>query len=134
MERESWLGAASVLFATALILGAGTDAAAQFGGGIGRVGGGGGVGGGGARPTGGSSMGYNRAGTASSGGFSYGDAPRSEPTVTVAPGAAAGAAPCNVNPVSVDKTLYYKCGATWSTPALTDTGISYEKVAPPPGH
>ena len=133
MKRKSPAGAASVLFATVLILGAGADAAAQFGG-IGRVGGGGGVGGGGARPTGGSSMGYNRAGTASSGGFAYGDAPRSEPTVTIAPGVAAGAAPCNVNPVTVNNTPYYKCGASWYAPALTDSGISYQKVAPPPDH
>jgi len=119
MKRKSPAGAASVLFATVLILGAGADAAAQFGG---------------ARPTGGSSMGYNRAGTASSGGFAYGDAPRSEPTVTIAPGVAAGAAPCNVNPVTVNNTPYYKCGASWYAPALTDSGISYQKVAPPPDH
>jgi len=130
MERKSRAGAASVLFAAALILGTGTDAAAQFG----RVGGGGGVGGGGPRPTGASSKGYNRAGTASSGGFAYGDAPRSEPTVTVAPGVGAGAAPCEVNPVSVNDTPYYKCGGSWYTPALTDAGISYSKVAPPPGY
>ena len=130
MGRKTWASAASILLASASILGTGTDASAQFG----RVGGGGGVGGGGPRPTGGSSMGYNRAGTASSGGFAYGDAPRSEPTVTVAPGTAASTAPCNVNPVSVNNTPYYKCGGSWYTPALTDAGISYSKVAPPPGY
>ncbi len=92
----------------------------------------GGVEGGGARPTGGSSMGFNRAGTSSSGGFAYGDAPRREPTVTVvAPG---GSGPCNVAPVTVGDTPYYKCGDAWYTPALTATGIGYAKVAPPPGY
>ena len=93
----------------------------------------GGVGGGGMRPTGGSSMGYNRAGTSSSGGFAYGDAPRSQPTVTVSPGAPA-TAPCNVAPISVDNTPYYKCGGKWYTPALTDAGIVYSPVPPPPGY
>ena len=105
------------------------DAAAQFGG---SRGGFGGVEGGGARPTGGSSMGFNRAGTASSGGFAYGDAPRREPTVTVVTQDDAG--PCNVVPVTVGNTPYYKCGDTWYTPALTATGIGYAKVAPPPGY
>jgi len=97
----------------------------------GSRGGFGGVEGGGARPTGGSSMGYNRAGTASSGGFAYGDAPKREPTITVvAPGEGA---PCNVAPVTVDSTLYYKCDGSWYTQALTSTGIGYAKVPPPPG-
>ena len=103
--------------------------AAQFGG---TRGGFGGVEGGGARPTGGSSMGFNRAGTASSGGFAYGDAPRREPTVSVV--TQGGAGPCKVAPVTVDNTPYYKCGGTWYTAALTATGIGYAKVAPPPGY
>jgi hypothetical protein len=92
----------------------------------------GGVEGGGGRPTGGSSMGFNRAGTASGGGFAYGDAPRSEPTVAVVP--PGGAGPCSVAPVTVDNTPYYKCGGAWYTPGLTATGIGYMKVAPPPGY
>ena len=92
----------------------------------------GGVEGGGARPTGGSSLGYNRAGTAPGGGFAYGYAPRREPTLTVVP--QGGAGPCAVAPVTVDNTPYYKCGAAWYTPALTSTGIGYAKVAPPPGY
>lgn len=109
-------------------LGVAADAAAQFGG---SRGGFGGVGGGGARPTGGSSMGYNRAGTASSGGFAYGDAPRREPTVTVV--TQDGAGPCKVAPVTVDNTPYYKCGGAWYTAGLTNTGITYVPVPPPPG-
>ena len=105
-------------------------ASAQFGLG-GSRGGFGGVDGGGARPTGGSSMGFNRAGTASSGGFAYGDAPRREPGVTLV---APGAGPCNVAPVTVDNTPYYKCADAWYTPALTATGIGYAKVAPPAGY
>ena len=111
-------------------LGLAAGAAAQFGGGT--RGGFGGVEGGGARPTGGSSMGFNRAGTASSGGFAYGDAPRREPSVTVA--APEGVGPCKVAPVTVDNTPYYKCGADWYTPALTATGIGFAKVAPPLGY
>lgn len=119
-------GRAATIFAAGILaLGVATHAAAQRGGF-------GGVGGGGMRPTGGSSMGYNRAGTASSGGFAYGDAPRSQPTVVVTQGASA-AAPCNVAPVSVDNTLYYKCGGSWYAPALTDTGITYLPVPAPPG-
>lgn len=120
-------GRSAVLFAAGLLaLGGLTDAGAQRGGF-------GGVGGGGMRPTGGSSMGYNRAGTASSGGFAYGDAPRSQPTVVVTQGGAAAGAPCNAAPVSVDNTPYYKCGGSWYTPALTDAGIVYSPVPPPPG-
>ena len=118
--------AATLVAAGILALGVAAHAAAQRGGF-------GGVGGGGMRPTGGSSMGYNRAGTASSGGFAYGDAPRSQPTVVVTQGATAGA-PCNVAPVSVDNTLYYKCGDSWFTPALTDTGIVYAPVPAPLGY
>ena len=110
-------------------LGVAAEAAAQFGS---SRGGFGGVGGGGARPTGSSSMGYNRAGTASSGGFAYGDAPRREPTVTVV--TQDGAGPCKVAPVTVDNTPYYKCGDAWYTPALTASGVGYAKVAPPPGY
>jgi hypothetical protein len=108
------------------ILGMTAEAVAQPSGGFG------GMGGGGPRPTGGSNLGYNRAGTASSGGFAYGDAPRREPTVTVV--SQGGSGPCNVAPVTVDNTPYYKCGDTWYTPALTATGIGYAKVAPPPGN
>jgi hypothetical protein len=109
------------------------DAAAQFGG---SRGGFGGVGGGGARPTGGSNLGYNRAGTASSGGFAYGDAPRMPAGTVVDPGVvgAAPGLPCNAAPVSVNGTPYYKCGATWYSAGLTSTGITYMKVPPPPGH
>jgi hypothetical protein len=103
--------------------------AAQFGG---TRGGFGGVEGGGARPTGGSNLGYNRAGTASSGGFAYGDAPRRQPTVTVVTQDSAG--PCNVAPVTVGNTPYYKCGDRWYTAGLTSTGIGYLQVAPPPGY
>jgi hypothetical protein len=117
--------AATLVGALVLVLGAATHAAAQRGGF-------GGVGGGGMRPTGGSSMGYNRAGTASSGGFAYGDAPRSQPTVAVTQGATP-TAPCDVAPVSVDGKPYYKCGGSWYAPALTDTGIVYSPVPPPPG-
>jgi len=117
--------AATVIGTLVFVLGVAPHSAAQRGGF-------GGVGGGGTRPTGGSSMGYNRAGTSSSGGFAYGDAPRSQPTVTVSPGAPS-AAPCDVPPVSVDNTPYYKCGGKWYTPALTDTGIVYSPVPPPPG-
>lgn len=109
-------------------LGVAAEAAAQFGG---SRGGFGGVEGGGARPTGGSSMGFNRAGTASSGGFAYGDAPLREPTVTVV--TQDGAGPCKVAPVTVDNTPYYKCGDTWYTAALTATGVGYAKVSPPRG-
>ena len=90
------------------------------------------MGGGGFRITGGSTMGFNRAGTASSGGFAYGDAPRREPTVTIAP--QGGTGPCNVTPLTVEGTLYYKCGDNWYAPGLTSTGIGYSKVAPPPGY
>jgi len=95
------------------------------------AGGFGGVSGGGMRPTGSSSAGLNRAGTSSSGGFAYGDAPRSSPTVTVSPEAAQ---PCNTAPVTVEGAQYYKCGGAWYTPALSDSGIVYTKVPPPPGH
>jgi hypothetical protein len=119
---------AFVAFAAIVALGVAAEAMAQYGG---SRGGFGGVGGGGARPTGGSNLGYNRAGTASSGGFAYGDAPRREPTVTVV--TQEGAGPCNVAPVTVDNTPYYKCNGKWYTAALTATGIGYTQVAPPPG-
>jgi hypothetical protein len=121
---------AAALVAAIAALGFTAGVAAQFGGGM--RGGFGGVEGGGARPTGGSSMGFNRAGTASSGGFAYGDAPRREPTVTVVP--QGGPGPCNVAPVTVDNTPYYKCGDAWYALGLTGTGIGYLKVAPPPGY
>jgi hypothetical protein len=94
----------------------------------------GGVGGGGARPTGGSSWGYNRAGTASSGGFAYGDAQRMPAQTVVEAGPAEGDVPCKAAPVTVNGTPYYKCRGNWYTPALTSTGIGYAKVAPPPGY
>jgi hypothetical protein len=94
----------------------------------------GGVRGGGPRPTGGSNLGYNRAGTASSGGFAYGDAPRMPPKTVVDQGPAAQGLPCSATPVSVDGVPYYKCSGLWYTAALTSTGISYVKVAPPPGY
>jgi hypothetical protein len=95
------------------------------------AGGFGGVSGGGMRPTGSSSAGFNRAGTSSSGGFAYGDAPRSPPAVTVSPEAAQ---PCNSAPVKVDGAQYYKCGGTWYVQALDSSGIVYTKVPPPPGY
>jgi hypothetical protein len=118
--------AAAALAIAVAMNGNAPDAVAQPSGGFG------GFSGGGPRPTGGSNLGYNRAGTASSGGFAYGDAPRREPTVTVVTQGSSG--PCNVNPVTVDNTPYYKCNGTWYTPALTATGIGYTKVAPPPGY
>jgi hypothetical protein len=117
-------GAAMALGACILILGIAPQVGVA-------AGGFGGVSGGGMRPTGSSSAGFNRAGTSSSGGFSYGDAPRSSPTVTVSPDVAQ---PCNAAPVTVDGAQYYKCGGSWYTPALSDAGIVYTKVAPPPGH
>ena len=90
----------------------------------------GGTGGGGMRPTGSSSAGFNRAGTASSGGFSYGDAPRKSdsPATTDAP------PPCKVDPVVVSMKQYYKCPDSWYVPALTDAGLVYRPSKPPPGH
>jgi hypothetical protein len=115
----------AVAFAAVLAMTGMATAFAQPSGGFG------GVGGGGPRPTGGSNWGYNRAGTASSGGFAYGDAPRREPSVSVVTPGAGG--PCNVPPVTVNNALYYKCGDRWYTAALTSTGIGYAQVAPPPG-
>ena len=90
----------------------------------------GGTGGGGMRPTGGSSAGFNRAGTASSGGFSYGDAPRAPASTasTEAP------PPCKVEPVVVSLKQYYKCPDGWYVPALTDAGLIYRPSKPPPGY
>lgn len=126
MKHPAWRSVSTALavgvFIVALMPVAGAQPAGGFGG----------VGGGGPRPTGGSNLGYNRAGTASSGGFAYGDAPRREPTVTAAP--EEGAGPCKVAPVTVDNTPYYKCGDIWYTLALTSTGIGYAKVAPPRGY
>ena len=90
----------------------------------------GGTGGGGARGTSSGSAGFNRAGTASSGGFSYGDAPR-------APASAASTEappPCKVEPVVVSLKQYYKCPDGWYVPALTDAGLIYRPSKPPPGH
>jgi len=96
------------------------------------------VGGGGARPTGGSSMGFNRAGTASGGGFAYGDAPNAPAPTVIRHDSASGAAPaglpCGAAPVSVDGTEYYKCGGNWYAPGLTATGIAYVAVPAPRGH
>jgi len=119
--------AAALVLATAAISVA-AEAIAQPSGGFG------GVGGGGSRPTGGSNWGYNRAGTASSGGFAYGDAQRTPATTVVEAGPAETGVPCNAVPVTVSGTPYYKCRGNWYTPALTSTGIGYAKVAPPPGY
>ena len=124
--RRACAFVAAVVAALCVAVGAGAQPG--FGG---SRGGFGGVEGGGARPTGGSSMGYNRAGTASSGGFAYGDAPRRQPTVTVVTGTSGS---WNSTPVSVDNVLYYQCADGWYSPGLTSTGISYTKVAPPPGY
>ena len=88
----------------------------------------GGVGGGGPRPTGSNAL-FNRAGTASSGGFAYGDAPRAVamPPTKDAP------LPCKVDPVVVSLKQYYKCPDGWYVPALTDTGLIYRPSKPPPG-
>jgi hypothetical protein len=118
--------AAAALVAAVAVIGMASEAVAQPSGGFG------GMGGGGPRPTGGSSMGFNRAGTASSGGFAYGDAPRREPAVTVVP--QGGPGPCNVTPVTVDNTPYYKCSDSWYALGLTGTGIGYVKVPAPPGY
>jgi hypothetical protein len=89
----------------------------------------GGVGGGGPRPTGSNAM-FNRAGTSSSGGFAYGDAPRqvAMPQRTDAP------LPCKVEPVVVSLKQYYKCPDSWYVPALTDTGLIYRKSPAPAGY
>ncbi len=116
--------------AAAVLLTLGLAAAADA-----QHGGFGGVGGGGMRPTGSTSAGFNRAGTSSSGGFAYGDAPRNaEPTVKPVEGAINSGLPCNATPVLVGGTPYYKCGARWYAPALADSGIVYAQVAPPPGY
>jgi len=119
---------AMALLAAAAAFGVAGESLSQPSGGFG------GVGGGGARPTGGSNWGINRAGTASSGGFAYGDAPRMPAQTVVEGGPAEAGVPCNAAPVTVNGTPYYKCRGTWYTPALTSTGIGYAKVAPPPGY
>jgi len=108
------LAALAILFEAA-------EASAQHGGFAG-------TGGGGMRPTG-SSTPFNRAGTASSGGFAYGDAPRQvamPPTKDEPP-------PCKVAPVVVSLKQYYKCPDGWYVPALTDSGLVYRPSKPPPG-
>jgi hypothetical protein len=89
----------------------------------------GGVGGGGPRPTGSNAL-YNRAGTSSSGGFAYGDAPRAVPM----PQRVDAPLPCRVEPVVVSLKQYYKCPESWYVPVLTDTGLIYRKSAAPPGY
>jgi hypothetical protein len=89
----------------------------------------GGVSGGGPRPTGSNAM-FNRAGTASSGGFAYGDAPRK----IDAPATKDEAPPCQVAPVVVSLKQYYKCPNGWYVPALTDTGLVYRPSKPPAGY
>lgn len=122
-------GVATALVVLVTVFGMTAETVAQ------RSGGFGGVGGGGPRPTGGSNLGYNRAGTASGGGFTYGDAPRMPATTVVEQGAGGSAAgvPCNAAPVTVNGAPYYKCGGHWYTAGLTSTGIGYIQVAPPPG-
>jgi hypothetical protein len=89
----------------------------------------GGVGGGGPRPTGSNAL-FNRAGTSSSGGFAYGDAPRARE----APPTADAPLPCKVEPVVVKLKQYYKCPEGWYVPALTDAGLIYRTTAAPPGY
>jgi hypothetical protein len=89
-----------------------------------------GTSGGGMRPTGSSSAGFNRAGTASSGGFAYGDAPRE----SASSAAKDAAPPCKVDPVVVSMKQYYKCPDGWYIPALTDAGLTYRSSKPPPGY
>lgn len=125
MTRSVRRTAAAALVAGVFIIGTVPEAVALSGGF-------GGTGGGGMRPTGSSSAGFNRAGTASSGGFSYGDAPRSPATPpTVKEGTAQ---PCNADPVTVEGAKYYKCEGSWYTPALESSGIVYKKVPAPAGH
>ncbi|HVP09245.1 MAG TPA: hypothetical protein VMT02_06985 [Burkholderiales bacterium] len=119
-----WRVAAAVLFLAGVAL----DAGAQRGGF-------GGVGGGGMRPTGSTSAGFNRAGTSSSGGFAYGDAPsRPEPQVKAGDGAIKPGPPCGTAPVTVGSTPYYKCGDRWYSPALAESGVVYAPVPAPPGY
>jgi hypothetical protein len=121
---SAWRCAAAVLLA----IGVAADAGAQHGGF-------GGVGGGGMRPTGSTSAGFNRAGTSSSGGFAYGDAPRKPaPATKPIEGAITSGLPCSAAPVTVGATPYYKCGDRWYSPALADSGVVYAPVAPPPGY
>ena len=111
-----------LLFALLLACIGAPDARAQHGGF-------GGVGGGGPRPTGSNAM-FNRAGTSSSGGFAYGDAPRAAPM----PQRVDAPLPCRVEPVVVSLKQYYKCPEGWYVPALTDTGLVYRPSKPPPGY
>jgi hypothetical protein len=118
----------AALAAAAIILAFACEAVAQGG----RLGNN--TGGGGARSSSGSSMGFNRAGTASSGGFSYGDLPNAPAPTVVTPSSTPAGQPCNVVPVSVDGTDYYRCGGSWYAPGLTATGIAYVAVPAPRGH
>jgi hypothetical protein len=114
------LAAATMVFLAASL----ADAHAQHGGF-------GGVKGGGARPTEGSSAGMNRAGTSSSGGFAYGDAPKAQE-----PGAPAAKAPsrppCKGDPIAVNGVPHYKCGSKWY--AEPRPGEGYARVSPPAGY
>ena len=74
--------------------------------------------------------GLSRAGSSSSGGFAYGDAPKQQ-TSTVTKDRTAP--PCNVAPIQVDGTPYYKCGKAWYAPAYANAGMVYAQVPAPPG-
>jgi hypothetical protein len=96
-----------------------------------QQGGFGGVKGGGARATDGTTAGMNRAGTSSSGGFAYGDAPKAKE-----PGAPAAKSPprppCKGDPVDVSGVPHYKCGSKWY--AEPRPGEGYARVKPPAGY
>ena len=112
------------LAAVTIALGAAMPAYAQQGGF-------GGVKGGGPRPTSGSDLGVNRAGTSSSGGFAYGDEPKAQGANTPAVKSATKP-PCKVAPVSVNDVPHYKCGKNWYMEPRPGEG--YAKVSPPPGY
>jgi hypothetical protein len=44
------------------------------------------------------------------------------------------APPCNVAPIPVSGSPYYKCGATWYTAGYASVGVVYMPVPPPPGY
>ena len=87
--------------------------------------------GGGPRPTGGSDLGINRAGTSSSGGFAYGDEPKS-PAGSTPAAKAPTKPPCKVAPVSINNEPHYKCGKNWYMEPRPGEGFA--KVSAPAGY
>jgi hypothetical protein len=59
--------------------------------------------------------------------------PPTTTVVTTAPPPPA-APPCNIAPVPVNGTPYYKCSGSWYAPGYASTGVVYVPVAPPPGY